>query len=152
RKRFAEAKPVLAQAIANLGKLVNEAPKAIDYQSHLGIILELQGKCLEQSSELILAKAALENAVTHQRQAIRLSKKGPSYRELLGGHLIELAKVNLKLGAYKEAAARMLEVPNAVPASSRAQGCFDAARLLARLVSQAAADRRLASNERDQLT
>jgi serine/threonine protein kinase len=152
RKRFTEAKPVLAQAIANLGKLVNEAPKAIDHQSHLGIILELQGKCLEQSSELILAKTAFENAVSHQRQAIRLSKNGPSYRELLGGHLIELAKVNLKLGAYKEAAARMLEVPNAVPASGRAQGCFDAARLLARLVSQAAADQRLARNERDQLT
>jgi tetratricopeptide (TPR) repeat protein len=151
-KRSAEARPLLAQAVANLEKLVNEASKAIDYQSHIGIVLELQGRCLDQCNEPVLAKAALENAVGHQRQAVRLSKNGTSYRELLGSHLIELANLNLKLGAYKEAAANALEVPNAVPASNRAQGCLDAARSLARLISQAAADHKLARNERDQLT
>ncbi|MGO9921023.1 MAG: protein kinase domain-containing protein [Isosphaeraceae bacterium] len=151
-KRPAEAGPLLAQSVANLEKLVNEAPKASDYQSHMGIVLELQGKCLDQNNEPALAKATLENAVEHQRQAVRLSKNGPAYRELLGGHLIELANLNLKLGAYQEAAAHALEVPNAVPASNRAQGCLDAARTLARLISQATADRKLAQNERDQLT
>jgi len=151
-KRLAEARPLLAQSLANLEKLANEAPRAIDYQSHMGIVLELQGKCLDQNNEPVLAKAALENAVEHQRQAVRLSKNGPSYRELLGGYLIELADLNLKLGAYKEAAANALEVPNAVPASNRAQGCLDAARSLARLISQAAADHKLAPNEGDQLT
>ncbi len=151
-KRPAEARPLLAQSVANLEQLVNAAPKAIDYQSHMGVVLELQGKCLDQSNEPALAKAALENAVEHQRQAVRLSKNGPACRELLGSHLIELANLNLRLGAYREAAARVLEVPNAVPASNRAQGCLDAARTLARLVFQATADRNLAQNERDQLT
>jgi len=150
--RPAEAQPFLAQAVANLEILVNKAPKAIDYQSHLGMVLELQGKCLCQNNEPILARTALESAIDHQRQAVRLSKNGPFYREMLGRHLIELANLNLKLGAYKEAAAHLLEVPNAVPPSDRAQGCLDAARNLARLISQAAADQKLTHNERDQLT
>jgi eukaryotic-like serine/threonine-protein kinase len=151
-KRSAEARPLLAQSVANLEKLVTEAPKAIDYQSHIAIVLELQGKCLDQNNKPALAKAALENAVEHQQQAVRLSKNGPSYRALLGGHLIELANLNLKLGAYKEAAANVLEIPNAVPATSRVQGCLDAARILARLVCRATADPKLAHDERDQLT
>jgi tetratricopeptide (TPR) repeat protein/tRNA A-37 threonylcarbamoyl transferase component Bud32 len=150
-KRFSEAKPFLARSVANLEQLVNEAPKAIEYHSHIGIVLALQGKCLDQNDEFILAQAALKNAIDHQRQAIRLSKNGPSYRELLGDHLIELANLDLKLGAYKEAATNVLEVPNAVPASNRARGCSDAARGLARLISQAAADPKLALRDRDQL-
>ena len=151
-KRPAEARPILAASIANLEKLVAEAPKAIDYQSHIGVVLELQGKCLDQADEPVLGRAALESAVEHQRQAVRLSKNGPSYRALLGSHLIGLANINLKLGAYKEAAASVLEVPNAVPASHRAQGCLDAARSLARLISHASLDRKLAADEREQLT
>ena len=147
-----EAKPILAASIANLEKLVTEAPKAIDYQSHISIVLELQAKCLDQSNEPILAKVALEKAVKHQREAVRLSKNGRSYRELLGAHLIELAKLNLKLSEYKEAAANALDVPNAVPAANRAQGCLDAARSLARLISHASLDRKLAADEREQLT
>ena len=46
---------------------------------------------------------------------------------------------------------RCLEIPNAVPSSKRAEGCFDAARLLARLVSQVGADAKLANADRDQL-
>jgi hypothetical protein len=39
-----------------------------------------------------------------------------------------------------------------VPASARDQGCFDAARILARLVSQVDTDGKLTPDERQQLT
>jgi hypothetical protein len=150
-KRPAEAVPFFAQSVANLEKLIDGSPKAIDYQSHTGMVLALQAKCLDQNNKRVLAKSALASAVEHQRQAVRLSKNGPSYRELLASHLADLANINLKLGEYKEAGTAALEIPNAVPASSRAQGCLDAARSLARLLSQATVDPKLTQDEREQL-
>ena len=76
-------------------------------------------------------RTVLTRAVEHQRAAVKLSKNGPAYRELLGGHLIDLAKIDLKLGAYDEAGRLALEVPKTVPLSKRAQACFDSARILA---------------------
>ena len=98
------------------------------------------------------AKTALASAVEHQRQAVQLSKNGTAYRELLGSHLLELAEVNLKLGAYDEAARDRARRSQDRSRSDRAQACFDAARLLARLVTQVGGDDKLAQAERDRLT
>ena len=57
--------------------------------------------------------------------------------------------MNRKLGAYDEAARLALEVPRSVPLSSRAPACYDAAQVLARLVTQVGADPKLASADRD---
>ena len=151
-KRLPEAGPLFAQSVANFEKLVTEAPKAIDFQSHFGIVLGLQGKWLDQSGKPDEGKFALESAIDHQRQAVQLSKNGPSIRELLGGHLIELAAIDLKLGLYEQAARIALDVPKTVPSSNRAQGCFDAAQILARLVTRVGGDGKLAQAERDRLT
>ena len=42
-------------------------------------------------------------------------------------------------------------MPQAVPIAQRSQGCLDAARILAKLVTRAGADARLAPAERDRL-
>jgi hypothetical protein len=84
--------------------------------------------------------------------AIQLSKNGATYRELLGGHLVDLAKIELKLGAYDEAGRLALDVPKTVPVSKRAQACLDSARILARLVTQVGGDRKLGQTDRDRLT
>ena len=73
-------------------------------------------------------------------------------RTLLGSELLELAQINLKAGAYKEAAASALELPNVIPLASRDRACFDAARVLARLVTQANSDTRLSEDVRNQFT
>ena len=99
-KRLGEAGPLFTQAIANLDKLVVDAPKTADLRSHLGIVLAEQGKWLEQSGKPSGAKATLARAIEHQRQAVRLSKNGPAFRLALAGHLIILAELNRKLGAY----------------------------------------------------
>jgi serine/threonine protein kinase len=151
RKRFQEAEVSLDQAVAGFDALVAEAPSSIDLQSESGLILTAKGDLLAKRGEHALAKIALANAVSHQRAAVKLSKNRSDTRALLGQHLIALADINTKLGAYKEAATNALEVPNAVPASLRAQGCLDAARSLARLVAHAANDPELPADKREQV-
>jgi eukaryotic-like serine/threonine-protein kinase len=151
-KRSAEAELIYAQAVAGFEKLVANAPKAIDFQSHFGIVLWQQGKFLAQTGKLSEGKTALESAIDHQRQAVKLARSASDpYRQLLGAHQIDLADVHLKLGAYEQAARIALEIPRSVPASSRAEGCFDAARILARLVTKLSADEKLAQAERNRL-
>ena len=50
-KRLGEAGPFFAQSVANFEKLVAQAPKAIDFQSHFGIVLATQGKWLDSSDK-----------------------------------------------------------------------------------------------------
>jgi eukaryotic-like serine/threonine-protein kinase len=150
-KRLPDAAPWFAQSVANFETLVAAVPKSVEFQSEFGQVLEKQANFLAQSDKAAEAKTALVSAVAHQRQAVRLSKNRDDERRLLGSHLLELAKINLKLGAYQEASGDALELPNTVPASDRGQGCLDAARILARLVTKVGGDGQLAQLERDQL-
>jgi serine/threonine protein kinase len=152
QKRLPEAGAMFAQAVSNFEKLVAERPRAIDLQSQIGIVLGLQGKWLDLIGNTGGSKTALASAVEHQRQAVQLSKNGSMYRELLGGHLLELAWINLKLGLYDDAAHIAIDLPKTVPSSSRANGCFNAARILARLVAQVSGDGKLKQAERTPLT
>ena len=56
--------------------------------------------------------------------------------QLLGEHMLDLAKIHLKLGEYDEAAKLALDLPRTVRPSRRAQACYDAALVLARVVTQ----------------
>jgi hypothetical protein len=142
---------LLASSMANFETLTTEAPESVEYQSQFGEVLAKQAELLVQSGKPNEARTALRSAVTHQRQAVRLGKDRDDARSLLGTHLVELAKVNLKLAAYKDAADSALELPQVVPSAQRGQACLDAARILARTVSQASADDKLAQAERDRL-
>lgn len=150
--RLPEAEARTNQASTGFEALLAESPNSIELQSEFGLILEAKGNLLAKRGEHALARTAFGDAVAHQRVAVKLSKNRSDTRALLGRHLIALADNNTKLGAYKEAASNALEVPNAVPPSLRAQGCLDAARSLARLLSHAATDQKLTSGERDQLS
>ena len=79
---------------------------------------------------------------------MKLSRNRSDVRTFLGSEILELAQINLKTGAYKEAAVLALELPNVVPSTSRDQACFDAARVLARLVTRVNADPKLADAQR----
>jgi eukaryotic-like serine/threonine-protein kinase len=150
--RFPEAVSYLVQSVAGFEQLVAEAPKTISIRSHFGEVLEQQGRLLARTHKPQEAKTVLTKAVAEQRVAARLSKDADRIRGLLSNHLIELARVNLKLGAYQEAADNALEVPQIAPLGKRGEGCLDAARVLARLVTQAAGDTQLTQAERDELT
>ncbi len=148
-----EAESIYAQAVAGFEKLVASAPKAIDFQSHFGIVLTQQGKCLALLGKLSEGKASMESAIEHQRQAVKLARSNSDpYRQLLSGQQVELADLNIKLGAYEQAARIALEIPKSVPVLNRVDGCFDAARILARTVTKLSADTKIAQAERDRLT
>ncbi len=151
-KRLPEAETLLGESVANFQKLVANAPKAIDYQSHFGIVLAQQAKCFDLGGKTVLGKAALESALEHQRIALQVSKNRSDYRELVGSHLVDLAGMNLKLGNYETAANTALEIPKSVPSASRAEGCFEAARILARVVNKAGTDDKLTQEQRSRLT
>ena len=150
--RLPEAEPHFAEAVTQFEKLVAEVPRSIDYHHAFGIVLDGQGEWLDLTGKTAEAKGVLTAAVEHQRQAVQLSKNAPACRVELAKHLIKLADVNRKLGAYDQAAKLALEVPKTVPSSGRAQACFDAARALARLVVQVGGDLKMPQAERDHLT
>jgi eukaryotic-like serine/threonine-protein kinase len=152
RSRSPEAGEFFNRSVANFEKLVAAAPKVAEVQHHFGIVLAGQGKWLDQLGKTAEAKSALASAVDHQRQAVTLSKNAPVCRLTLADHLVDLADLNRKLGGYEEAAQLALEVPKTVPSANRAQACFDAARTLARLVTQVGTDAKLPEKERDYLT
>jgi eukaryotic-like serine/threonine-protein kinase len=152
-KKLTEAESMYAQAVAGFEKLVTSAPNAIDFQSHFGIVLSQQGKCFALTGKLSEGRASLESAIKHQQQAVKLARGGSDpYRQLLGAHHIDLADLNIKLGAYEQAARIALEIPKSVPASGRVEGCFNAARILARTLNKLTADEKIAQAERDRLT
>ena len=152
QKRLVDAGKTLTQSVASFDRLVAESPRSTDIQSHFGTILALQAKWMDLSGDTEKAKTTLASAVEHQREAVRLSKNGSAYRELLGDHLLELAQLDLKLRDYEAAARIALDLPRTVPASNRAQACFDAAKMLARLVGQLGGDSKLTQADRDRLT
>jgi tetratricopeptide (TPR) repeat protein len=152
QKRFAYAEPLLAAAVANFEKLKAKAPESIALESHCGMALATLAKLFEATDRLAEAKNALASAIGHQRNAIRLSRNVFAYRVLLDEHIAELVKVDLKLGAYDDAAMVALDVPKTSPGSRRAQACLEAARILARVIMVAVNDTKLAADERERLT
>jgi serine/threonine protein kinase len=152
RQRLPEATTFLDRAVATFEALAAEMPGLVDLQSHFGHVLHRQADLLAKAGKLKEAQAALAGAVAHQRQAVQLSRGRNDTRALLGGHLVALADIEVKLGVYHQAADHALEVPNAVPAPNRGEGCLDAARILARLVIRAGGDAKLPQAERDGLT
>ena len=152
RTRLPEAGEFFDRSVVNFEKVVAAAPKVAEIRHHFGIIRAGQAKWFDLSGKTAEAKSALLSAVAQQREAVALSKNAPICRITLADHLVDLSDINRKLGSYEEAARLALEVPKTVPSANRAQACLDAARALARLVTQIGTDRKLPEKERDYLT
>jgi eukaryotic-like serine/threonine-protein kinase len=151
-KRLPEAGLLFAESVANFEKLITESPRSIEYRGHFGHVLAAHGDFFEQSGKLPEARTALARAGDLMRQSLKLSKDQDEIRTSLGGYLVTLAKIDLKLGAYEEAARGALELPKTVPSAGRGQACFDAARILAQLINSVGNDAKLAQEKRDRLT
>ena len=148
-KRFDEAGPMLAKAIAGFDALVAQTPRSIDLESNYGQVLGVQGEFLQKTGKPALAREALRLAVTHQKLAAKLSRDRDPIRALHGEHLLSLAKVELELGAYPEASAVALELPGVVPTAKRGEACLNAARILARIVVKVDAEGKLDKPDRE---
>ena len=145
-KRLPEAGLMFAESVANFEKLVAGSPESLDYRGHFGHVLAQQGSFFEQSGMLREARTALTRAGEQMRESLKLSKDQYQIRNSLGGYIVALANIDLKLGAYEEAARSALDLPKTVPSSGRGQACFDAARILARLINSVGSDAKLAQD------
>ena len=150
QNQMKDAEKLFTESLSGLERLGTEVPTAIDTQSYLGYVAEQQGNLLAKINRPAEAKLALEKAVSHQKQAVNLSGgQLPTYREMLAGHLRLQADVCLVLGAYDDAMYAAVDLPKYT--SQQGQGYFDAARILARCVSQAQSDRNLTPDRRDEI-
>ncbi len=152
RNRLADAGKWFGQSIDNFQKLVADAPGAVEIRSHFGTVLAEQGKWLDKSGKPADAKPRMVLAIEQQRQAMRLGKNPAYCRLALASHLAELADVDRKLGLYEEAGTLALEVPRTVPLSGRGPACYDAACVLARLVTQLGIDHKISMADRERMT
>ena len=151
KNRLPEAELMFAQSTANFEKLIAVASRSIEYLGHFGHVLAAQGDLFQRCGKLPEARSALARAIEQQRHRLKLSKDQDEIRGSLGGCLVTLANIDLKLGAYEEAARGALELPKSVATRGRGQACFDAARILARLITGVGGDAKLAQVDRDRL-
>ena len=134
-----EAGRLFATAIAGLDRLATENSKAVDTQNYLGYVFEQQAKLMAKTGRPEKAKAAIEAAVTHQRQAVKLTEgKVAAYRIMLAGHIGILGEVCIKLHAYDDAIRAAIDLSKAAPATEN--GTLDAAKLMAHCLNAANED------------
>ena len=148
--RAEDARRLFATSIAGLDQLAGENAKAVDTQNYLGYVCEQQAKLLVKIGQPEKAKASIEAAVAHQRQAIKLTDgRVAAYRLMLAGHLGVLAETCIKLRAYDDAIRAAVDLRKAAPASD--QTAFDAAKLMARCSAAAKQDDRLEGSRREEI-
>ncbi len=151
QNRLDDAIKLFEQSVGNFDTLVAQSAGSTDLRSLFGIILANEAGLLDRMGRPAEARGLLERAIKQQREAIKLNKNRDDTRRELGKHLMQLARVELELGAYGAAAANALEMPNAFPLGDRGQGCLEAARILARVSAQASSDAKLTPRQREEL-
>jgi len=142
-----EAAPLFAQAVEGMKGLAARTPASPDRHFYLGYMLAKQAAAAPRPED---ARAALQEAVAHDRRAVELtSGRNPTYRELLVEAMTALADADLKLADYDDARKVAMEIPR--ESAAPGPGCVAAARLLARLAAQARGDEALEAPRRDAL-
>lgn len=148
--RHDEARGEFHQAIDGLEGLVAENPAGAENRFYLGYVYEQQGKLLARMNQTAAARIAMEKAVASQKQAVKQTDgKLVAYRSALAGHLTGLADVCLTLGDYEGVLQSAVDLARATP--DPAQGCLDAAKILAQGQGRLQADAKLALPRKDEL-
>jgi tetratricopeptide (TPR) repeat protein len=145
-----EAAGLFREAVDRMTRLVDEAPGEHMDRFYLGYFLEHQGKLLAKLGKPAEAKKALESAVAHQDEAVRITDgKAPAYRETLLSHLETLAELDLSLAAYDDARKAALRMPKAANAPGAVH--VAAAEILARIARRVHDDTGLDASLRNDL-
>ena len=117
--RGEEAGRLFATSATGLDRLATENPKAVDTQNYLGYVFEQQARLMAKLGRPEKAKEAIEAAVTHQRQAVKLTDgKVGAYRGMLAGHLEVLGEICIKLHAYDDAIRVAIDLSKTAPPQS----------------------------------
>jgi tetratricopeptide (TPR) repeat protein len=144
--RNEEADAALRACLALRRQQCAVAPQSPACRSELGAALNNLAMAVRARSTWAEARTLLDEAVRHQRAALKIVPKHPQYRLFLRNHLLGLAETLVQLRDHRAAAAAAEEVPRALPG-----GRFEpvlAARLLAQCVPLAEADAQLEESAR----
>ena len=148
--RNAEARKEFQDSLQGLETLVAENPATVEDRYYLGYIYEQDGKLLVKMGLSTEAKLAMEKAVARQKEAVKLTDgKSLPHRAALAGHLSGLADICMTLGDYDGVMRAAVELAKAAPDS--AQGCLDAAKILAQCATRLQADSKLTPARKDEL-
>jgi tetratricopeptide (TPR) repeat protein len=149
--RHEEAEQGYRRALDLGRKLVAEFPAVPWYQSNLGAALDNYAESvLDRKGDPAVALRLVQEAIRHQRAALQLIPRHPTYRRFLGSHYAVLAETQLRRGAHPEAAAAATELSQLFP--NDAQQCRQAAGFVARCVPLAENDPEQSESERQAVT
>jgi tetratricopeptide (TPR) repeat protein len=148
--RLDDAEQLLRESVAAQEKLIVDYPDVPDFRSRLGFSLFNLAEFLDHRlNRLSEARQRMDQAVAHQREALRQHPQHIRYREALKNHYWGLTDILVRLGEHAAAVSAMEELPRLSAEDS--QGCRRAADYLARCVRLAENDAQLAAEERKML-
>jgi tetratricopeptide (TPR) repeat protein len=143
-----EAMRAYGKALELRRKLAADFPRVAAYHSQLGASLNNLALLLQRQSPA-RAVPLLEEAVRHQKAALKLGPEAPQYRPFLRNHCTTLAETLIQLGQHARAARAAAELPDLYP--DRWQEPVRAAGYLARCAALAAKDTTLPEDRRKEL-
>jgi hypothetical protein len=130
-------------------KLVAEFPNVPDYESQMGIVLHNRALELSSERERGMACQLLQQAIDHQRAALKCNPRHVRYRQLLRQHYGKLAEALLSLGEHAQAAKAAADL--AQEFSAGWQEYHLSANILALCVPATAKDTKLSEEKRKEL-
>jgi tetratricopeptide (TPR) repeat protein/serine/threonine protein kinase len=144
-----EAMKAYGKALELRRKLVADFPRAPAYRSELGATLNNLALLLLKRKSPARSIPLLEEAVRHQKAALKLGPEAPHYRAFLRNHYWNLAEAHLRIGQHGKAAQAAAELPDLYPDGW--QEPVRAAGYLARCAALAAKDTTLPEDRRKEL-
>ena len=123
-------------------ELADAAPNAPDYLSNFGATCNDLAMVLCDRNQLPQARQLLEQAITNQQAALKISPQSLRFRQFLRNHYLNLADILLRQQEHSEAARITAEMVH-VETDEEGSDSYNAACLLARCVSLARNDAKL---------
>jgi tetratricopeptide (TPR) repeat protein len=142
-------KEYLDRARELVRQAVRRADDKPETQSLLGAVLNNLAQEVRNRGELAEARQLLEQAVVHQRAALKEKPDHPTYRRFLCNHYANLAETLLRQGDYEGAAKYAAKLPDLSPGGR--QYHYQAGNFLARCIPLAVKDDKLTKKRRAEL-
>ena len=134
------------QALELFQTLATRYPTIPDYQSRLGATQGNLGSLLLDGDKVLESIKLLQQAIHHQRSALKSNPDNPSYRQFLRNHYWGLSRALNQFGQHAKASQAAAELPRIIPDGW--QEHYRAAGLVAQCIAVAAKDKSVAEVER----
>jgi serine/threonine protein kinase len=144
-----EGEKVLRRSVEVKRKLASDYPEVSKYHVDLGATLDKLAFVVRDRGEVTEAVRCWEEAIEHQRIALKANAADGALRGSLGNSWWNLAAARLKLGQHREVEQAAAEVPALL--TERGQGDYVAAALLSHCVPLAEKDATLTAARREEL-